>query len=61
MRIGRSISKGCEVGDDVLTRGTGAKVSFRARINRTQRINVDEGSRMSLYNDRFLGVALQEL
>lgn len=49
------------MGDDVLTRGTGAKVSFRARINRTRRINVDEGPGMSLYNDKFLGVALQEL
>lgn len=61
MRTGRSISEGCEVGDDVLTRCTGAKVSFRARINRTWGINVDEGPGMSLYNDRFLGVAQQEL
>lgn len=45
----------------MLTRCTGAKVSFRARINRTRGINVDEEPGMSLYNDRFLGVAQQEL
>lgn len=53
MGPGRSISEGREVGDDVLTRCTGAKVSFRARISRTQGINVGEGAGMNLCHDRF--------